>query len=193
MSAAVALEGFLSDYVVGCVNKDASQLQVDLQQRVCSSVTDKFGQWAGTRTSLSTVQHITVAEIQGILNPDGWNITFREADDFSEKARRWLARPHQACVLGLSTDDRDMINCVKAIRDYIAHRSESAFGRMNHALNQIHGHRAIRHLGHDSNAPGTRRVNNIGSFLKAETAPPEERRIAGYLRCISDIAEALRP
>lgn len=194
VSAAVAFEGFFSDFIVACVNQNPEALQNDLEARSRQATEKNVGLWARDHIQLKCAPHLTVAEIQSILNPSGWNITAKNASDLQTKADRWLTGVVKSNIQKLTSDDKDLIDCVKAMRNFVAHRSEFAYERMNEALDKVYSHRSTRHLGRSVTRPGhTRRVYKVGSFLKAEVGTGGERRILAFLGQLTDIAESLRP
>lgn len=144
------------------MNRDFSAYQRDLSQRIRASVDDKFGTWAKARLAFNSKKNVNVPELEGILDPDGLNLTFSNSQDIRNKASRWLAAPHQARVHSLSNHDDRLIDTGRAIRNFIAHRSSSSKNDMNQQLALVQSGAHNQNLGR-----GAQRVHNVGAFLKA--------------------------
>ena len=162
LRAFVSFERFLSDLFFAYMNRDFSAYQRDLSQRIHSSIDDKFGTWARARLAYNSKKHVNVPELEGILDPDGLNLTFSQAQDIHDKATRWLAAPHRTRVHSLSDHDDRLIDTARAIRNFIAHRSSSSKHLMNERLGSVQSSAHNQHLGR-----GAQQAHNIGAFLKA--------------------------
>ncbi|NLS91520.1 MAG: hypothetical protein GXX96_04975 [Planctomycetaceae bacterium] len=120
-----------------------------------------------------------------LLDPTGWNITFRNAETLKTKAADWLATLYASKVTSLTKHDERVIDTTKAVRDFIAHRSDSAKTTMNDLLGEVDKGPPNRHLGR-----GNHLVHNAGAFLKAEFE--NRSRVELYIGRLRDIAEKFR-
>lgn len=182
----VAFEVFVSDLVLAYLNRDFSQYQADLRRRVTQSVEGKFGVWAAGQVSVATRRHIPLTQLENILDPASYNLTFKNVDKLKEKTQEWLVPQHRTGIVGLVNADARLIDTVHAVRNFIAHRSKNAKDIMNQQLaNVVTGANCPNiNLGR-----GPREVHEIGSFLKSKFGG--ERRVTGYLRRLSAISGAL--
>jgi len=162
LSAFVSFERFLSDLFFAYINRDFLAYQGDLSERIQTSVGNKFGAWAKARVAFNSKKHVNVPELEGILDPDGFNLTFSNAQDIRAKATRWLAAPHRARVHSLSNHDDRLIDTARAIRNFVAHRSKSSKDIMNQKLASVQSAAHNQNLGR-----GEQHVHNVGAFLKA--------------------------
>lgn len=186
VSAAVAFESFLSDLFVAFINRDSSKLQSEYEFRIKDSVKSKFAQWHADQLKFSTVKHLSVDKIIEIMDKDGRNITFPAAVKMKAETSAWLHKDYADLFKNLTAKDEAVVDCMKAVRDFIAHRSDSAKNKMNDELKKIGNTFPNENLGR-----GLQKVHYIGSFLKAEFQA--KRRVKLYWERLKDIAEALRP
>jgi hypothetical protein len=186
VSAAVAFESFLSDMFVAFINRDSTKLQSEYESRIKESVKSKFAQWHADQLTFSTVKHLSVDQILKIMDKDGRNITFVAAAKMKTEAIAWLHADFAKHFGELTDKDEAVIDCLKAVRDFIAHRSKSAKNRMNDELQKIGTAPPNDNLGR-----GLQKVHHIGSFLKAEFQAT--RRVKLYWNRLKVIAESLRP
>lgn len=185
LNAATAFEGFLSDIFIAFMNRGSSQFQNDLFNRIKSSVKEKYGEWHSLRLSYAKVKHIGASEVKELLDPTGWNVTFKSAEVLKTKATEWLETTVAAKFKALTKHDERVIDSTKAVRDFIAHRSDSAKKRMNEELGDVDKGPPNRNLGR-----GAHKVHKAGSFLKAEFGG--STRVELYVERLREIAEKLR-
>jgi hypothetical protein len=186
VTAAVAFESFLSDLFVAFINRNPSKLQTEYESRIKESVKTKYGQWHSSQVKFVGVKHLSVDQISEIMDKDSRNITFSSAATMKAEASAWLPKDFANLFKKLSTHDEAAIDCVKAVRDFIAHRSDSAKDRMNDELKRVGTVPPNKDLGR-----GAQKVHYIGSFLKAEFQA--KRRVQLYWERLKGIAESLRP
>jgi hypothetical protein len=185
VNAATAFEGFLSDIFIAFLNRDSSKYQDEIFNRIKLSVREKYGEWHAQRMSFAKVQHVNAADVKDLLDPTGWNITFKSAEVLKTKAGEWLAASVAKRVKALTEHDERVIDTTKAIRDFIAHRSESAKRRMNETLDDVGKGPPNRNLGR-----GAHQIHKAGSFLKAEFGG--STRVELFIERLREIAEKFR-
>lgn len=186
VTAAVAFESFVSDLFVAFINRDSSKLQSEYESRIKESVKTKFAQWHADQLKFAAVKHLSVDQILEIMDKDGRNITFQTASKMKSEASAWLHKDFADLFKSLTDKDESVVDCVKAVRDFIAHRSDSAKDRMNDELKSVGTAPPNKNLGR-----GLQKVHHIGSFLKVEFQA--KRRVQLYWERLTAIAESLRP
>jgi hypothetical protein len=186
VSGAVAFESFLSDLFVAFINRNSSKLQSEYESRIKESVKSKLSQWHADQLRFSAVKHLSVDQIIEIMDKEGRNITFSTALKLKAETSAWLHKDYADLFKNLTAEDEAVIDCMKAVRDFIAHRSVSAKKRMNEELQRIGNTPPNENLGR-----GLTKVHYIGSFLKAEFQA--SRRVKRYWIRLKRIAESLRP
>ena len=181
LSLYVRFENYLSDLFLAYLNRDFSTYQDWVKNRVDQSTAEKFGSWAGGRTAFSPVTHVAVAELESIVDPTGWSLTFGSASKIGDRATEWLAAGHRARVHSLTASDQDLIDTARSVRDFIAHRSPGSKKRMNVQLQVVNQHGGNPHLARGPNA-----IHDEGAYLKAVTGG--HRRLTTYSSRLQDIA-----
>ena len=184
LSLYVSFETFLSDLFLAYLNRDFSQYQASLGNRITQSVSEKFGAWAAGRSPFVSIRNVAVADLEDIIDPNGWNLTFRSAEVIREKACEWLSPAHRGRIQSLTPSDEDLIDTARAIRDFIAHRSLGSKNRMNQQLQIVERHGRNPNLRRGRNA-----IQDEGVYLKAVFGG--QRRIAVYASRLQDIAGRL--
>lgn len=185
-STYVAFECFISDLLLAYMNRDFSQYQSDIQQRMQTSIQSKFGNWAAGRYSFATVKHIKADELETILDPDSYNLTFKDVATLKQRCTDWLAAPHRNAIVQLNDADSKLIDTTHSIRNFIAHRSRNAKTIMNQRLASI----VIGAGCPNTNlARGAHDIHDIGVFLKSSIAGT--RRVKIFVSRLAAIAATL--
>lgn len=185
-SCYVAFECFLSDLLLAYVNRDFSQYQANLATRIRSSVETKFGIWAEGRVSFNAIKHIPIQQLEAMLDPDSYNLTFKDVATLKQKFHDWVATPHKNPVVRLNDPDTRLIDCTHAIRNFIAHRSTNAKDIMNAQLAGVSTGAACP----NRDLPrGVRGITDIGSYLKTQVGGA--RRVKTYIQRLQGIAASL--
>lgn len=160
-SAYVNAESFLSRWIIGAINRDSSTYIAFRANSIRQSVTSKFSAWDSSKTAYTPPSHISVADLEALLDPDGWNLTFKDFSSFREKCSSWLTAHYVAKIDSVPPAARHALDAAKAIRNCIAHRSKSSFDEMNSRLIGMPAGGVLDHLRTRVNA-----VTNVGSHLK---------------------------
>ena len=193
-TSAVALESFISEYFVACANRDASALIAHCRQRLTQSVQSNFGPVCGGAIRLPVRSHPSFEVVRSLLAPSDWNVTFKDAAGMKQRAAQVLAAPYVTCVAALTQDDECVINCVKAIRNYLAYRSTFSGKAMNDTLASLARHHNVAHLARNVTTKGNpRHVQQAGTYLRAVTGTPPQARLLHYFDHMKLIADRLLP
>jgi hypothetical protein len=180
LSACVAYENMVSDLFLAYINRDPSKLQKQNETRIRQSIKQKFGDWEN-RVQFTSYKHIPYSEIQGLIDPNNRNLTFKNAAEMKTKSNELLSRAYSKKINSCSQHDEQLIDTAKAIRNYIAHRSTGARDYMNQCLLKIDTKTVNAGLGREQN-----KVDSAGSFLK--TNINGKRRVRLYINRFRDIA-----
>ena len=76
----------------------------------------------------------SMADLEALLDPDGWNITFKEYAQFESRCADWLVPGYFSKVSGVPNRRKRVIDSAKVIRNCIAHQSNSSFAEMNRVV-----------------------------------------------------------
>lgn len=185
-SAYVAFECFISDLILAYINRDFSQYQRDLAARISQSIQVKFGAWANLRTPFNAVKHIKVDELEKMLDPDNYNLTFKNVATLKQRCNEWIAAPHKNGIINLNIPDSQLIDTVHAIRNFIAHQSPNAKAIMNQSLASIVTGANCPNL---NLGRGVHDIHDAGAFLKSVVAG--NRRVKLYIFRLNAIAQTL--
>ena len=126
-------------------------------------MTSKFGSWHAGCLTFTPPSHLSVAQIRALLDEDGWNITFSGSADLVVKAGNWLPAGDAQKFTALTPADLALLDGLKAMRNFPAHRSTSSRSAMNAALTALANHPPLAPLAKN----GAREVHSLGKHLRA--------------------------
>ena len=158
----VAFERFISDLFLAYLNRDFTTYRADLTNRLNASIQTRFGAAVLGMLTVHPKAHVSVAELEAIVDADGWNLTFSTVQDMKACATRWLIPAHAARINSIGPGEQRLIDTARAIRNFIAHQSPGSKLKMNDLLATVETGNHNRHL-----ARGAREVHAVGSYLKA--------------------------
>lgn len=179
LNAYVAFETFLSDLFMAYINKKSINYQNERETKIKKVIKEEFGDWYSNRVSLSKVQHLKAEEVENLLDPRGFNITFSSSEQIKRLAGGWLSQEFRKNVFTLAQDDFEFIDCCREIRNAIAHKSKRALDSMNSMLRDVPNPSSIQFIHRAAND-----IKVVGVFLKSRNNG-QERVIA----CISRLKD----
>lgn len=185
-STYVAFEVFISDLLLAYMNRDFSQYQADLKNRMHASITSKFGIWAAGRVKFDSIKHIGMDDLEQLIDPTGWNSTFKSTSDMQNKFKEWVSPNYTGGVLGLADDEILLIDTARAIRNFIAHNSSGSKAKMNDCLSTISTGSNCRN---NILARGIHKIDDIGAYLKSVVSG--QRRIVLIIDRLRNIAASM--
>lgn len=133
VSMATLFEGFVSDLFVAYINRNSQRFRDHLLNLVSLEADDAYAKRAVPFVEKS-MPHLAVDHIRSILDSRGYNITFPTTVQMKESAGTWLSDADKACFIGTTPQECSIIDLTKAIRNFLAHRSQSADTTMQAAL-----------------------------------------------------------
>lgn len=159
VSVATLLEGFVSDLFVAYINRNSQRFRDHLLNLVALKADDDYAKRAVPFVETS-MPHLTVDQIRSILDSRGYNITFPTTDKMKQSAGTWLSDADKLCFTGTTPQECAIIDVTKAVRNFLAHRSQTADTTMQAAL-----------VSADLPAELKRAVNNVadvGVYLRSK-------------------------
>jgi hypothetical protein len=182
VSAATLFEGFISDLFVAYINRDSQRFRDHLLYHLNLESDDEFAKRALPYVE-KAMPHLSVERIRGILDSNGYNVVFPTTDKMKESAGKWLADTHKQRFTQLTAEQCAVIALLKAIRNFLAHRSDNADTTMQDSL-----------LSADLPARFKRSVNNVsdvGAYLRA--TQQGQSRLKHYLLYLKTLSAQLCP
>ena len=120
-SSYVAFERFVSDLLIAYINRDFSQYQASLEQRINSSTASKFGQFGLDRLTFTPVRHIKLDDLEELIDPTGWNKTFKSVDLMKTEFHESVIAALKTGVTNMTAPNVKFIDTMHAVRNFIAH------------------------------------------------------------------------
>ena len=182
VSAATLFEGCVSDLFVAYINRDFERFRSHILGNLELKTDDSFAKRAKSHVTTS-IKHLNADEIRNTLDPSQFNVTFATTDKMKESAGKWLAAGDAARFTNLTARQCAVIDFTKRVRNFLAHRSQSADTEMQTALVAIDLPADLKR--------GQNNVNDVGAFLRAiQNGQP---RILHYLDALLDLGQQLCP
>ncbi|WP_457808913.1 hypothetical protein [Kushneria sp. EE4] len=170
----VAVESFLSAWIIGAINRDSSRYFQARENSIKQSLEAKYSSWDVGHIKYSPPVHIRMEDLKDLIDPDGWNITFKTFDKLELRCADWLAPSFLNKVRRVSSERREIIDAAKSIRNCIAHQSQGSFSEMNEKVGSLSKIGVSKHLQTSVNS-----VKNVGAHLKAKVGG--KMRVQHYL------------
>lgn len=118
-------ENFINDVLLAHVWVDPIRCMEDLRGRLASSIKEKFGEEVVARIYFDHSKASDVSGVARLIDPKGFNLTFRKASDLSKKANDWLPAS-SAIKFSLARDKAELFDFFVALRNHLSHASASS-------------------------------------------------------------------
>ena len=160
----VEFECLVSDLFHGYINNNNRTYMVHIQSKIKNSITDKYSAWHASHTTFAGPEHMNSTQLSVLLDPTNWNITFKDTSAMKVRAKEYLSPAHEKGFLEISKSDEALIDAAHAIRNRIAHNSESSRKVMNTKIKKLITSPACTNTGLELT---TNSVTKIGKYLRA--------------------------
>ena len=187
----VGWETFVSEWFIGCVNRDATRFRLAFENRMNNWLqAEAQKQYARYKVTfppptLALSRNPKLDEVRELLDPREGNIEFRTLQDLAERANRELAPRYAgrtATLMGVGANE--IVDASIAVRNALAHRSRRAVREMNQRVGEFPSYPLLRKQ--------TMSSDGIGTYLNART-PGGEARLLVFRREFSRIVHVLVP
>lgn len=188
LTLAVAWESFFSDWWIGSINRDASTHLTTIEKKLRKEAQRAFGLEASdlARTLVSR-SHLSVKEVRHQLDPQDRNVVVHGHKHRQKRAQAELAGNYRERAHAITASSWQTVECARAIRNLLAHRSESARDVLDTVVRKTNLELALRWTGpRKLSVPGTMR------YLATKRPVDADLRVAKFHHALSDLAEQLR-
>lgn len=120
----VRWEGFIHDLFIAYVLRGKRTFLRSRREAVKKSVRERYGEPWENLVLLRTPAQWTPRSIEVLLDPHGKHIAFISADKLFNRAKALLGS--KAIRFSLDEEDRQLIDFVIALRNFLAHRSKAS-------------------------------------------------------------------
>jgi hypothetical protein len=184
-SAYVAFETYVSSLFVAYINNDVAAFSADQEERILVLIAKEIGTWQKDRTTFSPESHIPMEQIEELIDPNGYNLTFKSTIEMVKKAKKWLAPKHASGFAALVKGDTAFLDAARCVRNWLAHQSKSSFERMNDCLGStdLVGQYAIFQR-------GAHLKSDIGAYLRSDAGG--KSRLLAYLEALEAVGKGLK-
>lgn len=142
-------------------------------------------------------QRLSVEQIDELIDPDGYNVTFKDGEAWAAKAGSHLAVEYADAVRGIVTspEDDSLVALLKAVRNVVAHKSTNSLRELNRHVRTRPAGEQVGLVG-SANAPllrdGSARVRDVQTYLHGWNNAARARRVTVLTTRIVEIAKHLR-
>lgn len=136
LTVAVMWEAFVNDLLLTYVAENPNTYLANLESKIDKSISYKFGSAIAKSVIFSRPTHLDRRKALAMIDPEGWNITARSAEALSNKANE-LLNARYAKKFFLDSEDREFIDILLHLRNYLSHRSEKARRLLKTAISVI--------------------------------------------------------
>ena len=142
-------------------------------------------------------RRLSAEQIDALIDPDGYNVTFKDGEAWAAKAGLHLAAAHADAVRRVvsSPEDESLVALLKAVRNVIAHNSTSSLEEFNRHVRSRPAGERVGLVG-SSNAPllrdGAARVRDVPTYLHGRGNAASPRRVTVLTTRIMRVAQRLR-
>ncbi len=154
LGLAVMWEAFIHDLIVSYIEENSDVCVGFHQNRVRQSIESKsklFAKWV----TIDIPDALSRAQIELMVDPDGWNVTADSAETLAKRATQFLSAPH-AIKFSLADQDRRFVDLLISTRNYLSHRSAGSLKTMKQRVKDL-----------DTASPLKGAVTTVGAYLKA--------------------------
>lgn len=185
LGTAILLEGFIGDLLVAYINNKNKAFVKFLTKKMEITSSDDYSKRAKKISKISISSHLTEKKIRDILDPNNYNIAFSSSAELKKSAGLWLEPPFKSRYTSLTPQHSALLECTKAIRNYLAHRSLASSTQMQASLINPNLNINIKR--------GANKIHNVGSHLNSQVGNPQQHRLSVYLNEVIAIANHLHP
>lgn len=182
VSAAALLEGFISDLFVAYINRDFERFRTHLLNHITTDASDEYAKRAKDH-AVTNMPHLNVEQIRRVLDPTAYNITFPTTDKMKESAGKWLADADKLRFTNTTAQQCAVIDFVKAVRNFLAHRSQASDTSMQSALVAVDLPAALKR--------GQNNVADVGAYLRAQQNG--QSRFKHFTDAVTNLAQQFCP
>lgn len=172
-------EVFINDLLLSYLVMSPAQYQKTLRERIQASIKDRYGSAAGRTVSFRTSGRLSLAQAAALVDPKDFNISVSSADSLTRRANEILAAKY-ARSFTLDPDDRQFVDFLIAIRNYLAHRSRSSRAALKGSVALLAG----------VNSDLRSSISNVGTYLKMRNSRGETRALV-VARRLEEVARKL--
>lgn len=179
VAMASLLEGFISDLIIAYINRDATRFKeffINNLEIKAKDVKDDQAQRAKDLVEMS-MPHLSVDKIRKLLDPSGANIAFPLTASMKETSAKWLVNDDRDRFTGLSQQHAAILDAIKKIRNYLAHRSANAETAMQEMLFAANLPAELKR--------GQNNVNDVGAYLRALQGSARFHHYVTHVRAIA--------
>lgn len=128
ISMAAAFEKMITDLFLTFINSKSQQFISHKRDQLTKHI-NEFKEYS-LYMDVNLPKNLNMQQVINLVTPDEDNIKFGDVKALQQKAKQWLVNEHRKRFTTLHNDDVLLINAMKKIRNYLAHRSSRSLRSM---------------------------------------------------------------
>ncbi len=191
-------EVFQGRWHVAAISRDPVKFVSETRSRLEDRLKDEIRSivLAINPEALTVPNRPKMAQIEAVLDPNGYNLTFIDAEAWMKSSSRYHSSTYQNLVKGIVGDaeSASLLDLLKKLRNLLAHGSTGSKVAFNRACRArpTGGKEGLTGVSNTSLMRDQRDVRDVGVYLRARVGPDNERRVAILHRRVMDVAGKLR-
>lgn len=191
-------EVFQGRWHVGAISREPANFVTNTKELLDSKLKDEFRSivLAVNPDALTVPSHPTLAQIELILDPKGYNLTFKDAEAWMFSSGKYHSARYQEIVRAVVGDaeSASLLHLLKSLRNLLAHGSYGSKASFNRAckIRPGAGREGLYGPRNDALKRDQRDVRDVGAYLRARTGVASEPRIETLHTRTIEVAEKLR-
>ncbi len=145
----------------------------------------------------SLPNRLTVEQIDALIDPDGYNVTFKDSESWAAESGQHLDKSHADLVRSIVGDPEDecVLTLLRAVRNVIAHQSSGSRTFLNDCIGPRQGGRGLGIVGSKNQGlqrDRTTEVKDVATYLLATRPGAKRKRVLLLVDRAMEISEKLR-
>lgn len=182
LTVCVSWESFVSDLIIEHIATSPYVFLSNLSDRISQSIKERYGAPTGNRVHFDRPQTVTRNTIKKLIDPKGFHLSVSSGEGLAKIANKHLPA-RQARKFSLPSESIELIDFVKATRNFLSHRSQSSRTELRSIISGISPK--------GKNGPLAGDFRQVGPYLKYGQ-PGQDKRSTFIGKRLREIAQDLR-
>lgn len=145
----------------------------------------------------SLPKRVTVEQIDALIDPDGYNVTFKDSESWAAESGQHLDKCYADLVRNIvgEPEDECVLTVIRAVRNVIAHQSSGSRAFLNNCIGARQGAKGLGIVGAKNQGlqrDRTTEVKDVATYLLATRPGGKRKRVLILVDRAIEISERLR-
>lgn len=175
-------EWFRHSWHLAAINKNSTNFvkkrNAEIRDSLIKSPALQIALGVQNPQSIRLPSRLNMAQLEAISDPSGKNLTFANVSDWKTAAERDLDGKYAKSVKGIAASEGDatFLELVSAIRNHLAHNSDSSLNHLNQVARfDLRSSKGLKGTVNKTLARDRNRVIDVGAYLVSKGSPKRQR------------------